>query len=306
MFWIGLLVGSALCAALAAPVVRAGVRRATTRARRAERRARDAERLAEIGAMTGGLAHEIKNPLSTIGLNLQLLAESVGDLEVDEEEKQRLLRRLGVLRRETDRLRGILEDFLRYAGALHLHPRACDLNRAIEELADFFLPQAERSGVRLRTDLAPEGAGAWADGAHLKQALLNLMLNAVQVMGKGAARGPEGADGDEAPRHELTLSTRMVEGEGGERLARVVVADTGPGVPPEQAERIFAPYFSTRPGGAGLGLPITRRIVEALGGSIRLESEPGDGARFIIDLPAERPAQERDAEAPAPAAAQPA
>jgi len=294
MFWLGLVLGVAICALLGAPLLRAQVRRATTRARQAERRARDAERLAEIGAMTSGLAHEIKNPLSTIGLNAQLLAESVADLDIDEDEKQRLLKRLGVLRRETERLRGILDDFLRYAGALHLHPAPCDCNRVAEELADFFLPQAERSGVRLETDLAPGGVPAFADVGYLKQALLNLMLNAVQVM-----------EADKRPKTDrrLTVSTRTLDDDADRpATARIVVADTGPGVPPDRLDRIFAPYFSTRPGGAGLGLPITKRIIEAQGGSLTVESKPGAGARFIIDLPVERPAQQPTEPAVAPVA----
>ena len=282
MVWLGLLLGMSLCALAGAPLLRAQIRRATIRARQAERRARDAERLAEIGAMTSGLAHEIKNPLSTIGLNAQLLAESVAELRIDADEQQRLLRRLGTLRRETERLRGILDDFLRYAGALHLHPRDCDLNRVVEELADFFLPQAERSGARMTTELAPGALTAWADPDYLKQALLNLMLNAVQVMQ---------ADKRAGAKRRLTLTTRAIPAtEDSPARATIIVADTGPGVAPDKIERIFAPYFSTRPGGAGLGLPITRRIVEAQRGALRVESEPGAGARFIIELPVEQPA----------------
>jgi signal transduction histidine kinase len=117
------------------------------RVRVAERRAKGAERMAEIGAMTGGLAHEIKNPLSTIGLNAQLLQESLEELELDETERDRLLRRLDNLRRETDRLRGILTDFLDFAGEIRLQTENADLNTIVEELADFFLPQAEQPGV---------------------------------------------------------------------------------------------------------------------------------------------------------------
>src|SRR6185503_4111804 len=110
---IGLVVGAAV-AGLAA---RWQIRRSLERVRAAERRARAAERLAEVGAMTGGLAHEIKNPLSTIGLNAQLLAEGLDELEgVDADSRQRLSRRLSSLRREVERLRGILTDFLNFAG----------------------------------------------------------------------------------------------------------------------------------------------------------------------------------------------
>ena len=135
---------------------------------------RAAERLAELGQMTGGLAHEIKNPLSTIGLNAQLLAEGIEDLPEHEptpkDARQRLLRRLDSLRRETERLRGILTDFLTYAGELRLDPKPTDLNRIIEELADFFSPQAQHQGVRMRLDLHPAPHPPTHDAAHLKHA----------------------------------------------------------------------------------------------------------------------------------------
>ena len=136
----------------------------TRRARQAEGRARAAEHLAEIGSMTGGLAHEIKNPLSTIGMNAQLLAEAVDDLpSVDEQARGRLVRRAGTLKREVERLGDILSDFLDFAGELRLSPTRVDLNRLVEELADFFLPQAESRGVRLRVELAGEPAWVHVD-----------------------------------------------------------------------------------------------------------------------------------------------
>ena len=120
LWWtvLGLVIG----AAGMAPIMRILLRRARYRARLAERRARDAERLAELGSMTGGLAHEIKNPLSTIGLNAQLLAEAIGEAELPTEQRDRLLRRIDALSREIDRLRTILTDFLQFAGRVRLEP----------------------------------------------------------------------------------------------------------------------------------------------------------------------------------------
>src|SRR5437899_4572496 len=106
------------------------------RGQRFERRAIQAERLAEIGSLTGGLAHEIKNPLSTVQLNLQLLAE---DLTPDNPAYSRIVNRLKTVQKETSRLRDILEDFLRYAGKLELDRQPTDLNELLEELVDFFL-----------------------------------------------------------------------------------------------------------------------------------------------------------------------
>jgi len=268
------LVGFGLGVAAAALAARGLVRRQVRRVRAAERRARGAERLAELGAMTSGLAHEIKNPLSTIGLNVQLLREGVGEIRGESDEKGRLLRRLDSLGREVERLRGILTDFLEYAGELRLDTVPTDLNQIVGELVDFFLPQAERQRVRLRSDLAPGSLVAVVDAPHLKQALLNLMLNAVQAMA---------AQGDDRPR-ELIVRTGFEDASDGAALV-IHVIDTGPGIPGETLDRIFNPYFTTRSGGTGLGLPTARRIVEAHGGRIDVHSEVGKGTDFAVVLP---------------------
>ncbi|MFN7021356.1 MAG: histidine kinase dimerization/phospho-acceptor domain-containing protein, partial [Phycisphaerales bacterium] len=127
-FFVGFAAGVGLATAAAWYLQR----RALDRTRVAERRARAAERMAEIGAMTGGLAHEIKNPLSTIGLNAQLLQESIRDVEMAEDERSRLLSRTGALRRETERLAGILSDFLEFAGEVRLERRVTDVRSLVE------------------------------------------------------------------------------------------------------------------------------------------------------------------------------
>ncbi len=252
-------------------------RRVLARVKEAERRARAAERLAEVGAMTGGLAHEIKNPLSTIGLNAQLLAEGLDELEgVDPEGKQRLSRRLSSLRREVERLRGILTDFLTFAGEIRLDLAENDLNRVVDELCDFFLPQAQQQGVQLRTDLSPTPLPGRMDAQQIKQAVLNLMLNAVQAMGpKNQVQGPR----------ELILRTRRETDREGRTHNVLHVIDTGPGIDAEVLPRIFTPYFTTKSGGTGLGLPTARRLVEAHGGRIDVHTEKGRGTDFAVWLP---------------------
>lgn len=256
------------------------IRRSLAKQLEAERRAQASERLAELGAMTSGLAHEIKNPLSTIGLNAQLLAEGLDGLSerepLDVAEKQRLSRRLATLRREVERLRGILSDFLNYAGELRLDRAETDVNKLVEELADFFQPQAQQQGVRLRTELAPGLPLARIDAAHVKQALLNLMLNAVQAMGAPSA--------EQTPRkpRELILRTQALPDARGVCLH---VIDTGPGIAPDVLPRIFSPYFTTKSGGTGLGLPTTRRIIEAHAGTIEVQTAQGQGTDFVVTLP---------------------
>lgn len=245
------------------------------KARAAERRARAAERLAEIGSMTGGLAHEIKNPLSTISLNAQLLSEALEELQgVEADDRGRMVKRLGSLRREVERLKGILTDFLAYAGELRLDLKTVDLGASIEELADFFSPQASQMGVKLHTQIVALPKMT-VDASHLKQALLNLMLNAAQAMSLQSA---------DRPRELVIRAQPKVDAEK-RRIAVIEVADTGPGIDPAAQERLFSPYFTTKSGGTGLGLPTTRRIVEAHGGTISVESKPGEGACFRISLP---------------------
>ncbi len=271
---VGLVVGSSVAYLLAARRVRLSI----VRVHNARKRAQAAEHLAEIGSMTGGLAHEIKNPLSTIGLNAQLLSEAIADLPIEEQDRSRLVRRIDALARETERLRGILEDFLEYAGELRLSISAEPINTIVEELADFFSPMADGAGVRLRVELDPKDPVAPVDADHLKQALLNLMLNALHAM--------EHAD---SPARELILRVVLSEDEDNTPVVRIHVIDTGPGIDDQARSRIFHPYFTTKSGGTGLGLPTARRIIQAHHGRLELHSEQGKGTDFVLTLPMQSP-----------------
>lgn len=270
------LLGAILAILIMLPVVRLLLRQGERRARAAERRAHEAERLAELGSMTGGLAHEIKNPLSTIGLNAQLLAEGLADSALPQDQKERLGRRLDSLKREAERLRDILTDFLQFAGRFKLDPQPKDVVAICDELSDFFLPQCDRAGVLLRTQMPPHAVMAKVDEGLFKQALLNLMLNAVQAMSRAAP-----ADRD--PRARIGELMIRVEPQESEVLIHVI--DTGPGIERERQEAIFRPYVTGRAGGTGLGLPIARRIAEEHGGRLTVQSEPGRGSDFCLRLP---------------------
>jgi len=283
MSWIlpGLLAGL-VCGALAVWVLtsprRARLREAVARAAEAERQAHSLRRMAELGSVTGGLAHEIKNPLSTIGLNLRLLEEDLSPSD------SRLRNRLAVVQRETTRLRDILDDFLRYAGKLELDRRATNLNSLLEELVDFFAPQAQIQQVQLR--LSPPAGGAPIiadiDPKAVKQAVLNLMINAVQAMTGGG---------------ELILSAAA--GTNGQAVVDVI--DTGPGIAPEALDKIFQADYSTKKGGTGLGLPMARRIAEEHGGSLTVRSELGKGSDFSLTVPLATPAADKSPSRSAPA-----
>ena len=269
---IGVLAGVCIAALAAAP----SLRRRANRTIEAERRALAAERLAELGSMTSGLAHEIKNPLSTLTLNAQLLREEVLDADLPEDIRGTVARRVDALARESARLKDILSDFLRFAGRMKLDPQAQDLRDLLHQLADFFHAQAERCGVLLRVDVPGIPVTARVDAGLLKQALLNLAINAVQAM------TPEGRAEPGERRGELILRLEL-DSTGTE--ARLSVIDSGPGIPEARRGTIFRPYASTKPGGSGLGLATTRRIVEEHGGTIQVYNGPDRGTCFTIRLP---------------------
>ncbi len=223
---------------------------------------------AEIAQLAGGLAHEIRNPLSTMSLNLDLLAE---DFENPETPRDcRVLKKIERLRRETRRLHNILEDFLGFAKVQELRKKPTDLNEVVDDLRDFREAQAGTQGIVVRTQYGKDLSPVLIDADLFKQALLNLMLNAEHAM-------PDGG--------ELMLKTRR---EGAWNVLDVI--DTGQGMSEEVRARIFDAFYSTRAGGSGLGLPTTRKIVEAHGGSIHVQSVPGKGSQFTVRLPSADPA----------------
>jgi signal transduction histidine kinase len=221
-----------------------------------------------LATLTGALAHEIRNPLSTLKLNLQLLAEDFRDASVPEADlRRRSLSRLELLRNEADRLGHTLDDFMKFASPHDLALEPTNVNDLVQDLADFFAPQAETSRVMVRVALDPSVLHARIDRRLLSQALLNLMLNAQEAMTDGG---------------ELILRTRR-SADG--RHAVIEVADTGPGIPVDQIDKIFTAFYSTKRRGSGLGLATARRIVREHGGALHVHSESGRGSCFTAVLP---------------------
>jgi len=272
------LLGVALATVVAWRLSVRWARRLRQHDRKLLRRTRRAERLAELGSLTGHLAHEIRNPLSTIKLNLQLLSEDIARLSKSDQEKKegqgvdgsarhykRQLRKIETITKETDRLADTLNDFLQYAGKMELHPGRHELNELLDDLMDFFEPQASSKAVQIRRSLNCKPLYCRVDAEFLKQAFLNLFINAVQVMDEGG---------------ELIVRSSEQD-----RSAVIDVIDTGPGIAREDQNKIFDAYYTTRAGGTGLGLPTCRRIIEELGGHIELQSDLGKGTYFRIELP---------------------
>lgn len=236
-----------------------------------------------LGAVAGGLVHEIRNPLSTMNVTLQLLQEDFPE-GAEDDRGARTARRLKALLDEVRRLEAILDDFLRYAGIRRLNLSQVDLNRVLEEVTAFMLPECARAGVDLAFYPDRSLPIMRLDERLVKQAVLNLMLNAVQAM----EGDEEASDGDpERPRErQLILRTRL-EG----NLARVDVIDTGPGIPAQVQERVWEVYYSRKRTGSGLGLPTARRIAEEHGGRLTFASEVGKGTDFVLRLPLDGPGE---------------
>lgn len=264
--WLWILVGALLAGPLWLWLARVRLRRTLQRARRIVARRREPPP-SELSALTGGLAHEIRNPLSTIKLNLQLLIEDLAPAA--DERQQTHLHRLEAVADEVARLQDVLEDFLRFIGRPDLHLAPVDLGGLVRDLADFFAPQAQAAQVRVRVETPDRPVVVRADGDLLKQAMLNLMINAQQAM-------PDGG--------EMAIRVRRSR-----RRAYVDVVDTGCGMTPEVAARVFEAYFTTKPGGTGLGLAIVQRIIQEHGGQITVDSQPGAGTTFTLRLPAAGP-----------------
>jgi signal transduction histidine kinase/HAMP domain-containing protein len=251
---------------------------------RTKARLLQSERLATVGRMAAQIAHEIRNPLSSIGLNAELLEDDLAGRE----EGRRLLK---AIQTEVDRLAAITEDYLRYARLPSPQRAPGDLNAVARSLCEFLAPEAASRGVKLVPELAADLPTLRLDEAQLRQALLNLVRNAFEVLEGGGPELPAEAELQDAARRG---AARRAHSRGGvikistRELADAVelaISDDGPGIPPEIVDRIFEPFFSTKSGGTGLGLALTLQIIEGHGGQLRVETTPGAGATFLIRFP---------------------
>jgi len=237
-----------------------------------------AARASYVGLLASGLAHEIRNPLNAMSMNLQMLEEELeaaGGL-VDQE----YIELLDSNKSEIKRLEGLVNNFLAYARPGRPHFKFRDLNEVVNEVLKFLENDFKQSRVALVADLEPMLPNVELDARQFKQALMNLLVNARQVLDV-----------------EGTVLVRTRAGSNGEAVLQV--EDDGPGIPESSQERIFEVFYSSRGGGTGLGLPIARQIVERHGGHIELESTVGVGTKFTIRLPRRhaRPVQsDRNAE----------
>jgi PAS domain S-box-containing protein len=242
------------------------VMRDLTERRRIQEANLQAERLALIGTMSAKLAHEIRNPIGSVSLNLDLLRDELQDIKAGRQSNSQ--ESLGLLRsieNELGRVQRVIEDYLRFARLPSVRLRDLSLNHLLEEHVPFLTPAFEQQKIRLQLDLGEELPEMRADADQLWQALLNLLRNAIEAM-------PEGGT--------LTVSTRALNGN---IVCRI--RDTGQGMSAERIEKMWKPFWSTKRGGTGLGMPLAQQIVAEHGGSIDCESQEGKGTVFTLTLP---------------------
>jgi len=225
-----------------------------------------AEQLAAVGRISAQVAHEVRNPLSSIGLNVELLEEALGRANFEEpREAEEAKEIVGSLNREVDRLTEITEEYLRMARVPRPQLEPEDLNGVVSSVVEFARHELERARVEISLELSPDLPRALVDEGQLRQVFLNLLRNSREAMGAGG---------------RLTVRSGAVNGK-----VEVTFQDSGHGMTGEVRERIFEPFFSTKEGGTGLGLAVSRQIVQAHGGSIECHSAPGSGTTFVIRLP---------------------
>ncbi len=217
------------------------------------------ERLAALGRITAGVAHEVKNPLNSMRLWLENLRESLPN------EEEGAHQAVQVLDKEIDRLDTVVKRFLDFTRPMEVRLEATQLAELLLGVLDVAKPQLQKANVQVAQLLPIDVPEVYVDRALLKQAVLNLILNAVEAM-------PEGG------QLRLVLSRRG-------DMAEITVGDTGKGILPEHRQKIFQLFFTTRPGGSGIGLASTFRIVQLHNGSIEFTSEVGRGTTFQIELP---------------------
>src|SRR5450432_3898323 len=228
-----------------------------------ERRLIRSERLATVGRMAAQIAHEVRNPLSSIGLNAELLGD---ELAVGADEARRLI---ASIISEVDRLAEITETYLRFARLPRPKLESEDLGVIVRSVVDLSRGELAQEGIALVVDIAPDLPEMPADEAQLRQALINLVRNAREALAS-------------APRKELGITVAVDRPSG--RL-EVRVSDSGAGIEGSDLGKIFDPFFSTKAQGTGLGLALVQQIVVDHGGQIDVESAPGRGTTFTLAFP---------------------
>ncbi len=253
-----------------------------TSVHRLEEEKRRLDRLASLGEMAANVAHEVRNPLASIKTSIQMLVDDLTDEdEPDEHDESRLSlaqESTTVMLKEVERLDSIVRDMLLFAKPRQLHRSMCNILTLSDHVLGLMQKQCADAHVHIQR-FYEDVPTLWIDIGQIEQVLFNLYTNALQSM-------PEGGN--------LTISCRVVERAAGQQQNSVTeaqqwvaltITDTGVGIPPDVLQRIFQPFFTTKAHGIGLGLPITRRLIEDHGGTLHVESQVGSGTTMTVSLP---------------------
>lgn len=218
---------------------------------------------AELAQIAGSLAHEIKNPLSVIRMNMELVEEELVDAESPRE--RRVWTKIQTVHDQCVRLERLLNDFLKFAKLRDLELSVGSLNKQITTILDMYEAQAQSQNVEIVRYLDPELPAMRMDVETMQAALANLIKNAMESMPSGG---------------ELTVRTHLTPS----GIAMDLI-DTGCGMSEDTALNMFTAFYTTKPAGSGLGLPMARKVVRAHGGRIGVESEEGHGTKFTLEFP---------------------
>ncbi len=254
-----------------------------------EARLHQAERLSAIAHLASGIAHEVRNPLNSISLIIDHLGVQFAPRIPSEREE--FARLTSIIKQEIHRLNDMIQAFLKYGKPLELKREPTDIRRLLDEVLEVAAQKAQAQQIRVERDYAAELPAVWVDSPHIKTCFLNLVLNAFQAMTPGGGT--------------LTVSAAAPSGDGGQRSGagdepqspnpqsptpdgwvEIRFQDTGVGIAPENLPRVFEPYFTTKEVGIGLGLALTKQILEQHGARIDLSSEQGKGTVVRLELPA--------------------
>jgi len=232
----------------------------------------NAQKLESLGVLAGGIAHDIRNPLSSINISISSIERACGaSTGFEPEAKEKIDRILEQMKSAAAKMGLVVQRVLDYSKPFPPRKETVDMNRVIEEAVRLSLSTLRKREITLLKDLDPDLALCRADAQMIEQVLVNLITNACQAM-------------------EGTKGAKFLEIASAARDGRIVlrVSDSGPGVPPSLREKVFDPFFTTRKDGSGIGLSFSHRIVTDHGGSLRVDTSRWGGAEFHIDLPAER------------------
>lgn len=229
---------------------------------------KDIDRMVTIGELSAILAHEIKNPMNSIIINLEVLKSSLSEAvtQSDNPSAERSKKYLNVIEGEIRRLDKVIKGFLDFANPEQTTKVKFNLNRVIREIRDLMILELENNGIQLKLELEDELPPVLGSSDQIKQAIINLLLNALQATGSGG---------------EIHIRSYPKNGN-----VVVSISDTGKGMSNETLREIFKPYFTTKEKGSGLGLSIVHRVIREHGGEVDVESKEGKGTSFVIQLPA--------------------